>query len=220
MPSVKKFGGSSVSTAQQVRMIAIGCQVGEVVVLSARAGRTESLIKATSQSDPLYTQKVGLGEYESCMRLHLELCKIGKQSIVIHDSKTGLEVCNGVEPKICKTHPEYIQQKLSDSIVIVPGFQARTARGVHRLLSRGGSDETAVALAIGLNLPCIIYSDIAQIYNRENQPLGKISYENLLQLIDEREAPMSRNSIELAKMHQKRIIFRHWDKSTHKTVIL
>lgn len=219
MPSVKKFGGSSVATVEQIKLIASDCQIGEVIVLSAKAGRTETLISTIHPSDPLYSQKVGMGEYESCLRLYLELSKLDKKSIIIHDSKLGLSVDYGVEPKVSFIKPDYIQQKLKDHIVIAPGFQARTLSGEHCLLSRGGSDETAVALSIGLDLPCIIYSDIAQIYGADNQFLQSISYQQLLELIDEQEAPMSRNSIELAMRHNKQLVFRHWNHNRYQTII-
>ncbi|MDC3181225.1 hypothetical protein OAT84_03725 [Gammaproteobacteria bacterium] len=220
MASVKKYGGTSLKHAEQVSYIADQVRVGDVVVLSAAAGRTEQLITQTSTSDPSYSLKVGLGEMESCMRLYLACRQKGKSAIVVRYDQLGLYVESEVNPRIVKIDVDHIGQlRAQNQVVILPGFHATTLEGKHVLLSRGGSDETAVALAVGLDMPCIIHSDIAQIYDLNHVSLDKVSYNQLSAYMQGSESPMSRNAIRLAAQYHKEVVFTHWREICKKTII-
>ena len=62
-----------------------------------------------------------------------------------------------------------IQEELNkDSIVVVAGFQGLNSIGDVTTLGRGGSDTTAVALAVALNAErCEIYTDVEGIYTTD-----------------------------------------------------
>lgn len=70
--------------------------------------------------------------------------------------------------KIDTIHTDRIQTELNqDRVVIVAGFQGTTALGDITTLGRGGSDTTAVALAVALDaMKCEIYTDVLGIYDR------------------------------------------------------
>ena len=92
-------------------------------------------------------------------------------------------------------------------IVIVAGFQGINGEGDITTLGRGGSDTTAVALAVKLNGSCEIYTDVAGIYSvdprayKEAKKLDEIEYEEMLELASLGAQVMHSRSIELAQKY-------------------
>ena len=95
-----------------------------------------------------------------------------------------------------------------DKIVIVTGFQGLDERGDITTLGRGGSDTSAVALAVKLNGKCEIYTDVDGIYFtdprkfKEAKKLEEIEYEEMLELASLGAQVMHSRSIELAQKYQ------------------
>lgn len=213
MLRVKKYGGSSLDTVDKIKHIASEVQVGDIIVLSAAAGRTDSLVSTAlllGGDEAARKHLIALGEQESCLKIQLALSNMGFDARIIPWDSIGLtvEYCGG---PVIACEPTLIQSYLEQGVIpIVPGFQALLPSGQLALLSRGGSDETAVAIAGALQAQCIIHSDVSRIYDHNQQAVDQISYQQLLQLIGPSQAPMSVNAINLAMHIGCEIQFRHW----------
>ena len=67
--------------------------------------------------------------------------------------------------RITDIHTDRIQSYLAEgTIVIVAGFQGISVENEITTLGRGGSDTTAVALALHLKQKCDIYTDVTGVY--------------------------------------------------------
>jgi aspartate kinase len=91
-------------------------------------------------------------------------------------------------------------------IVIVAGFQGQTPSGEITTLGRGGSDLTAVALAVALKAKhCEIYTDVDGIYTAdprvipEAQKMDCVTYDEILELASLGAKVMHSRSIEVGK---------------------
>ncbi|WP_330566281.1 aspartate kinase [Romboutsia sp. Marseille-P6047] len=96
-------------------------------------------------------------------------------------------------------------------VVIVTGFQGLNDEGDITTLGRGGSDTSAVALAVKLNAKCEIYTDVDGIYFTDPRKYSKakklkeIEYEEMLELASLGAQVMHSRSIELAQKYNTEI---------------
>jgi aspartate kinase len=97
-------------------------------------------------------------------------------------------------------------------IVLVAGFQgfSRDTMDV-TTLGRGGTDATAVALAAALGASCEIYSDVPGVFTAdprivpEARKLGKVSYEEMLEMAASGAKVLMLRAVELARGQGVRI---------------
>lgn len=219
---VRKYGGSSVASQAQIeRIVASLPQPPLVVVLSAPKGRTDALYRNTQAyiDSEIKNHYIASGELESCYLLQMALAKQGRESEIVTYKNLGIYASQMHGGHIHQCNPLYIQSVLATGkTVIVPGFQAIYENKL-ALLKRGGSDDTAVALAIEMNAKCEIYSDVEGIYQDVGQTYQQVSYQTLLGLIGADEAPMSRSAVLMAQANQLSICFNHWDEIGNGTEI-
>ncbi len=94
-----------------------------------------------------------------------------------------------------------------EKIVIIAGFQGINEIGDITTLGRGGSDTTAVALAVKLNGTCEIYTDVDSIYTADPREYSRakkikeIDYEEMLELAGLGAQVMHPRSIELGQKY-------------------
>ena len=95
-----------------------------------------------------------------------------------------------------------LRQKI---VAVVPGFQGIQSKGRITTLGRGGSDTTAVALAVALKASrCLIYTDVSGVYTADPRivakarKLAKITYEEMLELASLGSKVLHHRSVELA----------------------
>jgi len=200
---VQKYGGSSVADADSIKRVArrivetkkAGNNV--VVVVSAMGDTTDDLIDLANEVSPLPPAReldmlLTAGERISMAVLAMAIQNLGhearsftgSQAGVITDSEHG-------RAKIIDVTPGRIQAAIDqDAIAIVAGFQgvSQTTKDI-TTLGRGGSDTTAVALAVALEADvCEIYSDVDGIFTADPriEPLARkiprISYEETLEM--------------------------------------
>lgn len=217
---VQKFGGTSVTDATCIKQVAkiaadaqkSGYQV--VVVVSAMGDTTDELIDLAKQ----VTDKPDLREMDLLLSTG-EQISIPLVAMAIHDlgfkaiSQTGLQVGILTEDKhgkarITEIRTDKIKKYLSEgNIVVVAGFQGISeSTGEITTLGRGGSDTTAVALAVALEAErCDIYTDVDSVYTtdpdivREASRLDIISYEEMLELASLGAQVLQPRSVEIAK---------------------
>jgi aspartate kinase len=110
--------------------------------------------------------------------------------------------------------PDRILKELDKNrIVIVAGFQGITDEMDITTLGRGGSDTTAVALAVSLNADvCEIYTDVDGVYTTdprlvaEARKLDEIGYEEMLELASYGAKVMHSRAVELGELYKMPIM--------------
>jgi aspartate kinase len=92
------------------------------------------------------------------------------------------------------------------NVVVVAGFQGITEEGDITTLGRGGSDTTAVALAVALGADlCEIFTDVEGVFTADPRIVPKarkierISYEEMLELASMGAKVLEIRSVEFAK---------------------
>jgi len=200
---VQKYGGSSVADAESIKRVArrivetkkAGNNV--VVVVSAMGDTTDDLIDLANEVSPLPPAReldmlLTAGERISMAVLAMAIQNLGHEARSFTGSQAGVitDAEHG-RAKIIDVTPGRIQAAIDqDAIAIVAGFQgvSQTTKDI-TTLGRGGSDTTAVALAVALDADvCEIYSDVDGIFTADprTEPrarkIPRISYEETLEM--------------------------------------
>ncbi|MGY0373111.1 aspartate kinase [Clostridium sp. JNZ J1-5] len=218
---VQKYGGSSVATTEKIKKIAETLVKRKkkkddlVVVVSAMGDTTDDLISLAKQisNNPDKRELDALlstGEMMSCALLSMAIKELGYNSVSYTAYQIGVKTTGqygkGLIDDIDDTR---IRQSLKqDKIVIVAGFQGINNEGDIITLGRGGSDTSAVALAVKLGAICEIYTDVDGIYSvdprkyKDAKKLDAIDYEEMLELSSLGAQVMHSRSIELAEKYE------------------
>jgi aspartate kinase len=198
---VMKFGGASVAKCEQFAGIAdIILKKSEtakvVVVVSAMGDTTSELLALARRVHPEPPPReqdmlVSVGERISIALLAMALQLKSREAISFTGSQSGI-ITSSVhsDARILDVKPHRILRSLeAGKIVIVAGFQGMSQEGEITTLGRGGSDTTAVALAVALQAECVeFYKDVPGIYaedpkkNPEAMRYPFISYDETLSL--------------------------------------
>jgi aspartate kinase len=217
---VQKYGGTSVADAGKIKNVAKriaqakdkGDQV--VVVVSAMGDTTDELIKlaysvTTQPSERELDVLLSTGEIVSCTLLAMALEAMGYEAISLSGAQAGIRT-DAVysRARIQRVDPERVVKELDKgNIVIVAGFQGVTEEMDITTLGRGGSDTTAVALAISLGAGvCQIYTDVEGVYTAdprlvpEAKKLPEIGYEEMLELATYGAKVMHPRAVELGEL--------------------
>ena len=196
---VLKFGGASVSSPEAFSSIAniilhrkkIYKKV--IVVVSAMGDTTDELISLAHKVNPNPPRReldmlVSVGERISIALLAMALAAKGTEAISFTGSQSGILTTNDhANAKIVNVKPHRLLPHLSNGkIVIVAGFQGMSLEGEITTLGRGGSDTTAVALAIALDAEKVeFFKDVIGIFDRDPKVFPDA---NLLQELSYQEA--------------------------------
>lgn len=200
---VQKYGGSSVSDAPSILRVARrivetvdeGNQV--VVVVSAMGDTTDDLIALAQQVSDApapreYDMLLTSGERISMALLAMAIHDLGHEGRSFTGSQAGLitDSQHGAA-RIVEVTPVRLQEALAEgAIPIVAGFQgfSRETKDI-TTLGRGGSDTTAVAIAVALNADlCEIYTDVDGVFSADPRivpaarQLPQLEYEEMLEL--------------------------------------
>jgi aspartate kinase len=160
---VMKFGGASIATPEHFSRIADIVaqrkqQYGRVaIVVSAMGDTTDQLISLAKKIHPNppqreYDMLVSAGERISIALLAMALAANDHAAVSFTGSQSGIITCgNHTEARIIEVRPHRLLPPLDQGkIVIVAGFQGVSKNGEITTLGRGGSDTTAVALAVAI----------------------------------------------------------------------
>jgi aspartate kinase len=226
---VLKFGGASVKTYKSFSKIAkIILDKSKdykniVVVISAMYQMTNNLITLAKKvnSDPSKRELdmlISVGERISISLLSMALDKYNKDSISFTGSQSGIITTNDhMDAKILDVKPYRIVDALEkNKIVIVAGFQGVSEKKDITTLGRGGSDTSAVALAISLKADLIeFFKDVDGIYdidpkkNNKSNFFEKLSFDEALKIIkNNAHAILHPRCLELAKKNNQKLIIR------------
>jgi aspartate kinase len=218
---IQKYGGSSVATAEKMkrvaRRIAWKRRQGHdvVVVVSAQGDFTDDLlVKAediTSRPDPREMDVLlSTGEQISIALMAMALHEVGCPALSLTGPQAGFRTDdNHRAAKVLEIKPDRVRQELAEGkAVVVAGFQGLDWRGDVTTLGRGGSDQTAIALAAALGAEaCQIFSDVDGVYTADPRlvpnarRLEEISYDEILELAAAGAQVMQLRSVEFAKLY-------------------
>jgi len=216
---VQKYGGSSVKDAERIKAVArrvlatkkAGNRV--VVVVSARGGMTDDLIALAKEVSPSPPEReldilLATGEQQSIALLAMALHEMGGAATSLTGVQAGI-VTDSVygKARIRGIRPDRVQRELAaDRVVIVAGFQGADEDDNITTLGRGGSDTTAVAVAVAIEADmCEIYTDVDGVYTADPRivanarKLGRISHDEMLELASLGAGVLQSRSVEFAK---------------------
>jgi aspartate kinase len=223
---VHKYGGTSVASAERIKNVArriidardSGDDV--VVVVSAMGDTTDDLIKLAYQvADTPSARELDVllstGEIVASTLLAMALKSLGQEAISLSGAQAGIQTdANHSKARIVAIDPHRVKNELAGGkIVIVAGFQGITKDMDTTTLGRGGSDTTAVALAVSLGArACERYTDTAGIYTAdprvvpEAARLKEISYDEMLEVATYGSKVMHPRAIELGQIYNMPIL--------------
>ncbi|MEG3153720.1 aspartate kinase [Sphingomonas sp. RB1R13] len=214
---VMKFGGTSMAGIERIRHVADrvrrevanGNQVA--VVVSAMAGETDRLVQLCKEAAPLYDPReydvvVASGEQVTAglLAMTLQGMKLNARSYMgwqlpIRASGHASALIDGIDVAV-------LDRVFDDNgIAVIPGFQGVTSDGALATLGRGGSDTSAVALAIAAKADrCDIYTDVDGVYTTDPRivprakKLDVVTYEEMLELASVGAKVLQTRSVGLA----------------------
>ncbi len=214
---VMKFGGTSMAGIERIRSVAdrvrreaeAGNQV--LVVVSAMAGETDRLVQLCREAAPLYDPReydvvVASGEQVTAGLLAITLQGMGLNArsymgwqLPIHATGHTAALIDHIEASVL----EGVFKQ--GGIAVVPGFQGITAEGDVATLGRGGSDTSAVALAVAVKADrCDIYTDVEGVFTTDPRivprarKLEAVTYEEMLELASVGAKVLQTRSVGLA----------------------
>jgi aspartate kinase len=191
---VQKYGGTSVApnrirhVAERVAKIQLGEEVA--VVVSAMAGETDRLVGLATRSLQSIEREMDLllsSENRLRVRSCLNLAGLGVQPGLSPARQVGIitEVLAGRIERISWTGSGSFERRNDSGC---RRFQSYEKSDV-TTLGRGGSDLTAVALAVALRADvCDIFTDVDGVYTTDPnvvptaRKLDKISYEEMMEM--------------------------------------
>ena len=215
---IQKYGGTSVANAERVKEVAKrvlrykkeGHDV--IVVVSAPAGTTDSLIKRAYEiSDTPNKRELDMlltsGEQISIASLAIAVEALGGKAVSLNAFQVKFKTTEDhTKAEILDIDTEFIEEKLSEgNVVVFAGFQGITENNDITTLGRGGSDTTAVALGAALNADEVeIYTDVDGVYTadprvvKSPKKLEFISYQEMLELAVSGAKVLHPRSVEIA----------------------
>lgn len=236
---VLKFGGSSVSNNENLKIVANKIidfknnNKNIVVILSAQGKTTDKLIHEAYELTEEVNKReldvlVSCGEQMSSAKLSILLNSLGFPAVSLTGWQAGIYTNNTNQDALIETiNTERICSELGNgNIVIITGFQGINENLDITTFGRGGSDTTAVAVAAALKAKnCYIFSDVDGIYSSDpnkvkgTKKLTKISYDEMLQLSNEGAKVLHNRCIEIGEKYKIPIITKSTFNDNYGTVI-
>ncbi len=225
---VLKFGGTSVADHERLARAAAhikreydaGHQVA--VVVSAMGETTDELALLCRETSEMhdareYDSVVAAGEQISAGLLAMALQKLGigarswlgwQIPIETDDTHGGARI-DAINGQVL------IERMEAGEVPVITGFQGVSARQRITTLGRGGSDTSAVAIAVALGADrCDIYTDVNGVYTADPRVvegahrIKRIAFEEMLELASLGARVLSVRAVELAMMSGMPLLVR------------
>ncbi|GAA3764960.1 aspartate kinase [Salinactinospora qingdaonensis] len=235
---VQKFGGNSLAEPEQVRQVAELIERrwadgdSPVVVVSAQGDTTDELLAMAggfgADNARELDQLLSTGETASAAVMALALSARGVPAVSLAGQQVGISTVgapgastiSGVDPERILSH---LQQR---SVVVVAGFQGVDGSGDLRTLGRGGSDTTAVALAVALGAPvCEIYTDVNGVHTADPRVvanaavLPSVPPEVMSEMAVSGARVLHSRAVELAAANEITISVKNFSNSAPGTIV-
>jgi len=223
---VMKFGGTSVANVERIRNVAhhvkreVDAGNRVAVVVSAMAGATNQLVAWVREASHLYDPR----EYDAVVASG-EQVTAGLLAIVLQSMGINARSWQGWQVPIL-TNAAHGTARIAEipggklrlclesgEVAVITGFQGVEPE-YNRIatLGRGGSDTSAVAVAVAVNADiCDIYTDVDGVYTTDPRivakarRLPKISYEEMLEMASLGSKVLQTRSVELAMVRRMRV---------------
>jgi aspartate kinase len=219
---VLKYGGTSVETPEQIlavaRRILAGRAAGDrvVVVVSAMGQTTDELIRLAHRVSRTPSRReldmlLTTGERVSMSLLSMAIQSLGGTAISFTGSQGGIVTDSRQgDARIRSVRAFRIREELARGrVVVVAGFQGVSPEKEITTLGRGGSDTTAVALAIHLGAKrCEIFTDVPGVLTADPRIvpgarfLPEIDYEPMITLSHLGGRVLFRRAVILARKYR------------------
>ena len=218
---VQKFGGSSLADNEKVRRAA--WRIAEtytdgndvVVVLSAQGDTTDELIAKAKELNPSPSKRemdvlLSTGEQASVALMAMALEKMGMPVVTLTGWQIGMQTDSDYgNARVKSVSCERIKAELDRRrIVLIAGFQGVNKYDDITTLGRGGSDTTAVAIAVVLHADlCQIFTDVEGVFTGDPNKvegtckLEEITYDEMLELASLGAQVLHNRSVEMAKRY-------------------
>jgi len=214
---VMKFGGTSMAGIERIRHVSAlvkreadrGNDIA--VVVSAMAGETDRLVQLCKEAAPLYDAReydvvVASGEQVTAGLLAITLSGMGANARSYMGWQLPIRASGHSSALIDHIDSQILEDVFArGGIAVIPGFQGITAEGDVATLGRGGSDTSAVALAVAVNADrCDIYTDVEGVFTTDPRivprarKLSAITYEEMLELASVGAKVLQTRSVGLA----------------------
>ena len=237
---IKKFGGTSVGSIEKIEQVASRIAKDKLsgenplVVVSAMSGETNRLINLATQITPYckgsaYDMLLASGEQVSVALLALALKKRNIKATPLLAHQVGIKTDSLFSrARIQEINTKQIRACLKlDHIPLVAGFQGVTNKNTITTLGRGGSDTTAVALAVAFKQSeCEIFTDVPKIYTADPRlikrasQISKLSFEEMMEMSSLGSQVLHCRSVEIAAKYKVKIHVRSTFEQTEGTWIL
>ena len=216
---VQKYGGTSLGTLDHIKNVArrvVAARDGGdevVIVVSAMSGETSRLLTLLHQVSDAPDERerdvlLASGEQVSAALLTIAIKDLGRRarSFMAHQVRIETDRVYGKASIKSVDSTRVIQALKGGEIVVVAGFQGVDQEDNITTLGRGGSDTSAVAMAVALNAKvCEIYTDVGGVFTADPEicatakKLDRISFEEMLEMASTGAKVLQIRSVELAK---------------------
>jgi aspartate kinase len=239
MRIAQKFGGTSVGSLERIRKTADiverewkdGHEVA--VVVSAMSGETNRLLQMARDLDYRAAPReldalISTGEQVSAALLAIELCRRGLKAFSYNGMQVGFQTSNHFTRARIRgmNADKFLAHMSRREIPVFTGFQGMDEEGNITTLGRGGSDTSAVAVAIALKADsCDIYTDVDGIYSTDPRIVPRarkiehISFEEMLEFASLGAKVLQTRSVELAMRYNMPIHLRSSFKDVPGTLV-
>lgn len=216
---VQKYGGTSLGTLDHIKNVArrvVAARDGGdevVIVVSAMSGETSRLLTLLHQVSDAPDERerdvlLASGEQVSAALLTIAIKDLGRRarSFMAHQVRIETDRVYGKASIKSVDSTRVIQALKGGEIVVVAGFQGVDQEDNITTLGRGGSDTSAVAMAVALNAKvCEIYTDVGGVFTADPEicatakKLDRISFDEMLEMASTGAKVLQIRSVELAK---------------------
>jgi aspartate kinase len=231
---VQKFGGTSVGSVERIKSVAAwaldsqlrGDQV--VLVVSAMSGETNRLVSLATEIHPIpfsreydlliaSGEQIAVGLVTLAINAEAERRGLLKRGAHAYQARPFLGHQLGIrtdsvfsKARIQGIEVSELREEISRGVIpVIAGFQGVDAENNITTLGRGGSDTSAVAIAVALGADeCEIYTDVDGVYTTDPRivpkarKISKISYEEMMELASLGAKVLQIRSVELAAKYR------------------
>ncbi len=236
---VQKYGGSSVATSDLIKNVARRVvarqQEGNavVVVVSAMGKTTDSLINLSKEITQHPERRemdmlLHAGEIISTALVAMAIAELGVPSVSFTGQQAGMRTDSShTQARILGVDGSRISDELEKGkVVVIAGFQGVTEDLQVTTLGRGGSDTSAVAIAVGIGASaCEILTDVDGVYTADPRVVEKplkmawCSYDEMLELAILGAKVLHSRSVEIARRFDVPVLVATSYKDVPGTII-
>lgn len=219
---VQKFGGTSVGSIERIKNVATIVRKSRdeghriIVVVSAMSGETDRLVRLAQEISPEPNEReldmlLSSGERVTSALLAIALNEMNIPARSMTGRQVGIRTDNvHTRARIESISADKLLETLESGFIpIVAGFQGFSSEENVTTLGRGGSDTTAVALAVALRADrCDIYTDVLGVYTADPNLVPKarkldwVSYEEMLEMASLGAKVLQTRSVEFAMKYK------------------